>query len=136
MKNIIAITLILISIACGSKKNNVLDIEKYSVTKIDSLENYYIIYTKQKGQNYKIVSEKSTSQCRNKILVGRSYNLKTESIFTMKIMVKDSIREISNNVNIKCMTLQNTMICKEYENGIYDVRKSENLKGICYSNIK
>lgn len=137
MKNLIATILTITTIACSTtKKNCKQDEDMYSITKIDSVDNYYVIYGKFKDDNYKLISEKTNSKCGNEVVVGKKYNLKTQSIFTMKIMVKDTVREISNNVNIKCMTLGKTIICKEYENGIYDVLKSENLQGLCYINRK
>ncbi len=73
------------------------------------------------------------TECAKIIEVGNKYTLKKESIFELKIIKNDSIITISNHVNIDCMILGDTKICKEYENEIYDVYKSENLKGLCYS---
>lgn len=132
MRNLISIILILSTIACSSKKvENKQHHKSYIIIKIDSVDNYYIIYGKSGNENYKLVSEKTNSKCDN-IIVGEKYILNTESIFTMKIKVNDSVKEITNHVNIKCMTLHGTTFCKEYENGIYDVLKSENLEGLCY----
>ena len=126
------------TIACNSAKKDCSSCngEDHLITKIDSINNYYIIYTKLNDENYKLVSEKKTSKCKKKVVVGKKYHLVTESIFSIKIKDKDTIRVINNNINIKCISLGDTEICKDYEMGIYDVFTSENLQGLCYINKK
>lgn len=133
MKNIIFITISLfVIISCKPAKIQCTD-GVYLITKIDSVDNYYIIYAKQNSQNCKLLSEKSSSNCEKKITVGKKFCLATESIFTMKVRVNDTVKEISNNVNIDGILIGTTKISKEYDKGIFDVLKSKNLVGLCYS---
>lgn len=132
----VKILILLIFISCGytSKLNHTNTIEEdYFITKIDSVDNYYLIYAKKSNENFKFISEKTHTEYAKIIEVGNKYSLKKESIFEFKIIKNDSIITISNHVNIDCMILGDTKICKEYENKIYDVYISKNLKGLCYS---
>lgn len=130
-----AITLFLfIIITCSPTRNKeTINNQNHLVTKIDSINNYYVIYTKQNNQNYKFVSEKSSTGCRDKIVVGKKYDFNMKSIFEFKIKDKDTVKEITNHVNIDCIILGETKICKEYENEIFDVYTSKNLEGLCYT---
>lgn len=132
MKNLILCLLILLVFSCNSIKRDITPKLDYLVTKIDSTNNYYFIYAKGSDENFKIVSEKNNLYCTNKVAVGKKYNFKTESIFISKIKDGDTFRQLTNHINIKCITLNGSIICKEYENGIYDVFRSENLQGLCY----
>lgn len=137
MKSIVAIVILALStMFCSSMKQKGPSIKDYLITKLDSIDDYYIIYAKQMqdGQNYKIISEKDESKCEDIILLGKKYSFEIESIFIFKINDNGIVREINNHVNIDCMILGETKICKEYENGIVDIYKSKNLKGLCYIN--
>lgn len=63
------------------------DSTKYKVYEIDSINAYYIIYATNKNEDFKIVSEKSSvfdgAFC-DTIKVGKSYNFKLNSIFSVK----------------------------------------------------
>ena len=133
MRNLITLLVVILVIACSSVKSDNYETDNpgYLITKIDSINNYYIIYATLNGVNHKIVSEKDSSLCKNKIVLDNKYPLNTESIFTVKIKDRDTIRTINNNINIDCITLHNVAICKEYDLGIYDVLKSSNLRGLC-----
>lgn len=136
MKKLILILLILIY-SCSTKKIVTNSYKaNYLITEIDSLDNYYILYAKniEDGYNYKIISEKDVGNCENLIKVGKEYLLNTESIFVLKIKENNKIVEMTNHVNIDCIILGKTKICKEYDKGIVDVYKSTNLKGLCYIN--
>ena len=124
----------MLNFSCNSKKRifNHVDDNKYLVTKIDSLNNYYIIYTTKGNENQKIISKKDNAICNNKISLGKRYIIETTSIFNFKIKSGDTVKEIKNSVNIDCMILDEIKFCKEPNLGIYDVLKAKNIKGLCY----
>lgn len=137
MKNLSVLILIVMFVGCNSvKQDSKTSSLECRITKIDSIDNCYVIYATRKGENLKMVSEKEKSICKNRVTVGGKYAFKTESIFVSRIRDGDTIRELTNHINIDCIIFSKTAICKEYENGIYDVFKSENLRGLCYIDKK
>lgn len=134
MKNLLTVIIISsIIAACSSKRNDYKCLnEEYLITKIDSVDDYFVIYVKQSSQNYKLISEKKRVVCSGKIEVGKKYCLKTESIFNFKIKNKDSVYVISNSVNIDCILFGNIQVCKEYDKGIFDVLETKDLQGLCF----
>lgn len=99
----------------------------FEVIKIDSIRNFYTIYTKKKGTDYKIVSERValSKKCR-KIKKGDFLSLELVSIVpdTSKISYK------INGVEYKGTEI-------EFEgDSILDIYESKNLKGLCYSEKK
>lgn len=59
----------------ASNKFKVDDKHKYTVYKIDSVNNYYLVYLSSEGKNYKVVSKKEEASKCKKIKLGDKYNL-------------------------------------------------------------
>jgi len=58
------------------------DSSLYNIYKIDSVNNYYLIYAKKAGKLFKIISKK-TEDKRKEIAVGKGYKLKLYSILAV-----------------------------------------------------
>ena len=102
----------------------------FQVSKIDSVNSYYIVYLKKNNINYKIISKKETLYKCNKIQIGQFYFFKIKSLLNVNIKLNDHVISSSNNALVNCYTFEgNTKICKE--EGIYDLYKAINLKGLC-----
>jgi len=128
----IVLTLILL-FSCNNKVKSLLSVvndnhEKfYKVYKIDSINNYYLIYLNDKQYNYKVVSEKADNiNCREKIKVNRKYRLELVSI--TRSMLGDHFLSYHHLGGI---TLGNTLIRIERENSIIDLYYAKNIKGLC-----
>ena len=128
----IVLTLILL-FSCNNKVKSLLSVvndnhEKfYKVYKIDSINNYYLIYLNDKQYNYKVVSEKADNiNCREKIKVNRKYRLELVSI--TRSMLGDHFLSYHHLGGI---TLGNTQIRIERENSIIDLYYAKNIKGLC-----
>jgi len=128
----IVLTLILL-FSCNNKVKSLLSVvndnhEKfYKVYKIDSINNYYLIYLNDKQYNYKVVSEKADNiNCREKIKVNRKYRLELVSI--TRSMLGDHFLSYHHLGGI---TLGNTLIRIEREDSIIDLYYAKNIKGLC-----
>ena len=51
----------------------------YTVYKIDSIDNFYLVYASMQGMKYKIISEKASCGTSNEIKLNESYRLKLTS---------------------------------------------------------
>jgi len=132
----------LILISCSSKKitqsktedetKNVPDIsERYKVYKIDSINNYYLIYAKRKDSLYKIVSKKqATRNCVN-ISLNQEYTFLLTSIWNQKIIIEGSNVSPSITPHVTCLSFDDsTKICLE-KDSINDLFHAENVQGLC-----
>lgn len=102
----------------------------YKVYKIDSLNNYYLIYAKKQNNLYKIVSKKEVLLGNDKVKVGGKYDLKLSSIWTAKIMVGGVNASPSITPHVTCLSFDDsTRICIERDS-INDLHQAENLRGL------
>lgn len=133
MKTIFIIILLLISyITIGSNNSNYLLQQKsikYKVYKIDSLNNYYLIYAKNENAIFKIVSKKDNSIKKCKIRINKFYKFNLHSILKAKgisIIPANQIYEVSgwrvdDNTNI------------DFEgDSIRDLYIGDNIKGLYF----
>jgi len=131
MKNIMIFLISFFLVSCVmTKKSNYIKREYHKVTKLDSINNYYLIYTIKNDSIFKIVSEKCYLNNCKKIKVGKSYSPK---LVSMRSSVP-SIGELKilpvNYLDVKCFQFdENTQICKE--EGIYDLYFTKDIKGLC-----
>lgn len=107
------------------KTTNASSIEtnNFHVVKIDSLQTFYIIYTKKENIDYKIVSEKiELSKNCNKVKKGDYLALKLISIVPDTSKISYKIGGVGyNGVDI------------DFEgDSILDIYESKNLVGLCY----
>lgn len=134
MKNI-CIFLGILFISCTSyKQQKTSKLENlYHVYKLDSINNYYLIYAKKQDTIYKVVSKKE------KLANCKMININSDYEFTLHSM-RDSAPVINgikmtpvNYMDINCYQFdENTSICKEKD--IYDLYFSDNIKGLCFIN--
>ncbi|PWK20029.1 hypothetical protein [Xanthomarina spongicola] len=140
-KTIYLIILILGIISCKSQKNN--KVEKplkidlsseilAKVYKIDSINNYYLIYVSNEKLNYKIISEKVSHENCNKVVLDSLYSFRVESLLLTRPRASEGVELPVNYSDFeKCIDVpNNTKICTEV--GIRDICKSKNLLGLCY----
>lgn len=128
--------IVLICISCSQYKNvdnnskfQEKEREMYQVFKIDSLNNFYLIYAKKKNTFYKIVSRKEQSiNCKNIIING---------IYKFDLISNRESAPIIGGVkispiNVDCFAFDKvTNICIERNNGINDLYVAKNIKGLC-----
>lgn len=95
----------------------------FRITKIDSVENIYIILAKKKELIYKIVSFKDSLNCINKIKIGQSYNLLIKSVFPENYFQKDRIAVVRyGSVRVQLGGSKGM---------VWDLFSIENLKALC-----
>ena len=121
-------------ISCNSQQK-VLEsqrtMEEYYVYKIDSIDNYYLVYAKKQDAIFKIVSKKETLKKCDLIKINNSYHFdlysqSSETLITGEIIAPVSIYDKP------CYIFENdTKICIDRKNGIYDLYYARNLKGLC-----
>jgi hypothetical protein len=94
------------------------------VYKIDSINNYYLIYIVKDKKQYKVVSEKTAQTGCKMIRIGKSYDLKLVHYF----------EDIAGGVfKPNCVRLADkTEIC--LEDSIADMCISQSLRGLCEDN--
>jgi len=134
MKYIVILSMFVI-ISCGLNKRGV-DLEGkgvalYMIDRIDSLNNYYLVYAKNQDSIYKIVIGKDLSKkCKQTILLKEKYFLSLKS--------KRELAPIINGVkiapfNVDCFVFdEETTICIEQDIGIYDLYFTDDIVGLCY----
>jgi len=137
MKNIVLILSILF-ISCGktalTDKENNLKLTSYKVYKIETINDYYLIYAKKKDSLYKIVSknEPSISGCQ-KIKLNNYYNFKLHSRRENAPTIGGVKLNPINYLDVECyMYDKDTKICIDAKNGIFDLYYAENVKGLCF----
>lgn len=134
MKTIFSIIIIAL-IAC-SQSNTGHSSEKmatssYKVYKIDSINNYYLIYASRKDSLYKIVSKKETVQNCNRIMKNDEYEFKLHSVLTnRRIGGKEILPQ--NSLLVNCFFYDDsTSICLEGDS-IRDLHYADNIKSLCF----
>ena len=108
----------------------------YKITKIDSINDWYVIYAKRGKNVYKIVSKKEKN-CSDslKIKVGNAYKFHLISRKHNPLKIGNIVVKPQNSLDIQCYSYdKDTEICIEIENGIYDLYNTDNLIGLCYKN--
>ncbi len=126
MKKLICF-LVLLSFSCGSKKNATESTTKpfelgleltARVTKVDSIENYYVINIRDENKLFKLVSKKSSIKPYQgpKIENGNSYFFKIRQLTDRKPNGNENISVPTpmNHLDVKtCLPFENTEICTE-----------------------
>ncbi|HEX8577759.1 MAG TPA: hypothetical protein VF677_15840 [Flavobacterium sp.] len=125
-------------ISCGKKlfmdkKNNPMLIS-YKVYKIETINDYYLIYASKKDSLYKIVSKKEavTSKC-TKIKLNSYFDFKLHSTRENAPVIGGVKLSPINYLIINCYTYEkDTKICIDVKNGIFDLYYADNVKGLCF----
>ena len=108
----------------------------YNVYKIDSINSFYLIYARKEKSIYKIVSKKEQNQnCNSTIIMNGKYEFKLHSqSYNPKTGKLDELPE--NSLLVNCFYYDDsTTICLERDS-INDLFYGDNIKGLCYKNIK
>lgn len=128
----IAIILLLIAISCSRFNNYYNSNIFFSITKIDSINNYYLIYALKKDTLVKIVSKKDKLKLGEKIKVGNFYNFNLESMAKKTPVVNGIQFSTINDMDVNCFKFDNqTIICKE--SNVYGVYTTNNLIGLYFT---
>jgi hypothetical protein len=129
---IMIIAAIFISLANCVKKQSVDSRELFTVAKIDSSGNFYLVYAVRNDSTFKIVSKKNIYKECDGIAINKSYPFKLRSsIFTGKV-ANGQITAMTNDL-VECVGYDSvTTICFE-DNCVRDLFSSDNLKGLCFS---
>jgi hypothetical protein len=114
-------------LAC-SKDRASADPKSYTILKIDSITNYYLVYGSRNDSIFKIVSKKENSAgvCQ-KIQPGKKYALNLRS----SIITGKNITPATNDL-VQCIGFDSTTtICFE-DSCVQDLFRTYNLKGLCH----
>lgn len=131
-----AITLLLsitvLFLSCKSLKNEHASKEDdlYKVFKLDSINDWYLIYALRKDTVYKIVSHKENNQDCELIRVGSKYKLSLKSMTEVAPVINGVKMVPMNYLDISHMFDENTAI--RVDNGSYDLYFTDNIKGLCF----
>jgi len=127
--------IVVFAVSCKtSKLTNQANDLSYLVKKINSKNNWHIIYASKQDSLFKIIVGKETNTTYNcdKIKVGEYYNLKLHSRKSEVVEINGVRVQPVNLLDIQCYTYnKETTICIEPQKGIYDLYHAENLKGLC-----
>lgn len=138
MRKLLLFVILFVYGCSSSKIESVKKLENsnYLITKIKTINSWVIIYAEKLNSQYKIVVRKDTvsySSCNEKIVVGNYYDLELISRRDNVPIINGIKLQPMNYLDIKCFSYdENTEICIEPENGIYDLYYTENIKGLCY----
>jgi hypothetical protein len=103
----------------------------YDIRKIDSINNWYLIYARKGDSLFKIVSKKTTIENCNKIQINKKYDLQLHSrIYGYAIAGKTMSPQ--NTLLVNCFSFDDsTNICLEGDS-IRDLFYADNIKGLCF----
>lgn len=107
------------------------DLDSCYVNRIDSIDNFYLIYVDKNDSLFKIVSQKEMIVNCKKIKVGSKYNFVLRSIRNNAPTIGNIKIVPVNHLDTHCYQFDtNTKICKE--DGVHDLYFVDNLKGLCF----
>jgi len=103
----------------------------YSVSRLDSIGNYYLIYAMRNDSVFQIASEKKRVANCDPIRVNSKYLFKLKSrIFTGEVNGK-GITNATHDL-VKCVGLDHdTEVCFD-DNCVQDLFYTKNMEGLCY----
>jgi hypothetical protein len=106
------------------------DTTMYKVYKIDSINNYYLIYARRGNSLFKIVSEKiRVEQCRC-ISQGNEY---TFQLHSMSHINGKPITPPASAMEVSGMYVDKTTIINFEGDSIRDLYYGDNIKGLCFT---
>jgi hypothetical protein len=104
----------------------------YKIYKIDSINNYYLLYASRNDSLYKIVSQKETISNCQQIIVNQVYALKLHSIWKHKLLIGSVDVSPSAIYQVTCLAFNDsTKICIERDS-INDLHYADNIRGLCF----
>ncbi len=103
----------------------------YKVYKIDSVNNFYLIYARKRDSLYKIVSQKHATANCVRIQENGEYEFTLHSSLSNRSVGTDVILP-QNSLSVNCFNYNDsTTICLERDS-INDLFYADNLKGLCF----
>jgi len=105
----------------------------YTIIKIDSIKNWYLILATRNDSIFKIVSiNNQNSKCK-KISVGKRYSLELQKRFE-NVLSKDGLKLIPMNyLDVSGIVFDpNTDVFVQKEKGIFGLYSCKNIDGLCY----
>jgi len=103
----------------------------YKVYKIDSINNYYLVYARKGDSLYKIVSKKMSFENCNRIRINNNYEFRLHSSIYGSKMAEKTISP-QYTLLVTCFSFDDTTnICLERDS-INDLHHAENIKGLCF----
>ena len=130
---ILGVILLLFFGACCKKNfNSKFDNDSYKIKKIDSINNWNLIYATKNDSVYKIVVKKDLKYKSNtKIRINNYYKLKLTSKKENVPTVNGIKISPVNNLDVQCYDFDEvTKICLELDKGIYDLYLTESIRGL------
>lgn len=107
------------------------DKSSYEVYKLDSINNYYLIYAKKTETLYKIISNKEKIKDCHSIRIGVKYKFKIHAVSDNAPTIGGLKIKPMNYLDVACYQFdKQTKICRE--DGMYDIYYADNIKGLCY----
>ena len=105
----------------------------YEIYQIDSINDYYLVFAKKSDSLFKIVSAKTTNNSCERIQLNKKYALSLHSIWTKPIVINNTDVSPSQTPHVTGLGFDDSTTIKiDRANGIYDLYKCENLRGLCY----
>ena len=115
--------------SCKSNLPGMENKKLYEIYRIDSINDYYLIYAKRGDSLFKIVSKKEVADKKKEIKVNKSYPLKLHSRRENSPTIGGVKLEPVNYLDVECYGYdKNTTICIERDS-INDLHYAENIKG-------
>ncbi|NDV57679.1 hypothetical protein [Bacteroides sp. 519] len=103
----------------------------YEVYKIDSINNYYLIYLRKDSQKYKVVSKMEYVPFGKKIKLGTKYDFSLESLFDVDISINGINVNPAHTSLVECIYVDKmTYVCIERNDSIFDLFRAKNLTGL------
>lgn len=133
LKIALSVPLVLMFNSCKSNKNRHKIETKYLITRLDSINNWYIIYAARKDSLYKIISKKAViiPKATKKIVKGKSYSLSLNSQRENAPVINGIKVATINYLDVNCYGFdKETKICIEPEKGYFDLYTTSDLNGL------
>lgn len=104
----------------------------YTILKIDSVNNWYLIYATRNDSVFKIASIKNNNYCCNRISVGRRYNFELQKRLE-NVLSKNGMKLLPvNYFDVTGVIFDNESdVFVAAEKGIFGLYSCKNLMGIC-----
>lgn len=142
MRNFLIIFSFFYLTSCSLSKELSKNEMSYKVSKIESLNNWNIIYLSRDTIRYKLVSLNVKNKDCHRIKEGKTYNFKLQSRKENVPVINGIELKVANYLDVEgyvydkngvtCYLYdQETEICTDPKNNIHDLFYSRNLKGLC-----
>jgi len=135
MKQSILLLFLILGIVCLSsftKNSNDSIAIDYTVIKVDSIKNWYLIYVSRNDSIFKIASIKNQNCTCERISVGKQYLLELQKRVE-NVLSKDGLKILPMNYSdVSGLSFnQNTDVFMSLEKGIFGLYSCRNIKGLC-----